>query len=64
MTAPMERAPTPETPPTIWLATPSTQWGAASSTTDSTIGWCDDQVEFEFGLGLLLDGLEKINRQH
>jgi AcrR family transcriptional regulator len=28
---------------------------------DSTLGWCDDQVEFEFGLDLLLDGLEKLN---
>ena len=26
---------------------------------DSTLGWCDDQVEFEFGIDLLLDGLEK-----
>jgi AcrR family transcriptional regulator len=26
---------------------------------DSTLGWCDDQTEFEFGLDLLLDGLEK-----
>jgi AcrR family transcriptional regulator len=25
---------------------------------DSTLGRCDDQVEFEFGLDLLLDGLE------
>ena len=25
----------------------------------STIGWCDDQSEFEFGLDLLLDGLER-----
>ncbi|WP_315094688.1 TetR/AcrR family transcriptional regulator [uncultured Cellulomonas sp.] len=25
----------------------------------STIGWCDDQTEFEFGLDLLLDGLER-----
>jgi AcrR family transcriptional regulator len=25
---------------------------------DSTLGWCDDQVEFEFGLDLVLDGLE------
>jgi len=24
---------------------------------DSTIGWCDDETEFEFGLDLLLDGL-------
>jgi len=26
---------------------------------DSTLGWCDDQFEFEFGLGLILDGLER-----
>jgi AcrR family transcriptional regulator len=26
----------------------------------STLGWCDDQVEFEFGLDLLLDGLERL----
>ena len=26
---------------------------------DSTLGWCDDQFEFEFGLDLLLDGLER-----
>lgn len=25
---------------------------------DSTLGWCDDQTEFEFGLDLILDGLE------
>ena len=24
----------------------------------STLGWCDDQTEFEFGLDLLLDGLD------
>ena len=27
---------------------------------DSTLGWCDDQFEFEFGLDLLLDGLERL----
>ena len=27
---------------------------------DSTLGWCDDQVEFEFGLDLLLDGLDRV----
>jgi AcrR family transcriptional regulator len=27
---------------------------------DSTLGWCDDQVEFEFGLDVLLDGLERL----
>jgi AcrR family transcriptional regulator len=26
---------------------------------DSTLGWCDDQFEFEFGLDLILDGLQK-----
>jgi hypothetical protein len=25
----------------------------------TTIGWCDDQTEFEFGLDVLLDGLER-----
>jgi AcrR family transcriptional regulator len=25
----------------------------------STLGWCDDQTEFEFGLDLLLDGLAR-----
>jgi AcrR family transcriptional regulator len=29
---------------------------------DSTLGWCDDQVEFEFGLDLILDGLERLHR--
>lgn len=27
---------------------------------DTTLGWCDDQVEFEFGLDLLLDGLDRV----
>jgi AcrR family transcriptional regulator len=26
----------------------------------STLGWCDDQVEFEFGLDLILDGLDRL----
>jgi AcrR family transcriptional regulator len=26
----------------------------------STLGWCDDQTEFEFGLDLILDGLERM----
>jgi AcrR family transcriptional regulator len=25
---------------------------------DTSLGWCDDQVEFEFGLDVILDGLE------
>ncbi|MGF7236722.1 MAG: TetR/AcrR family transcriptional regulator C-terminal domain-containing protein [Frankia sp.] len=27
---------------------------------DSTLGWCDDQFEFEFGLDLILDGIERL----
>ena len=26
----------------------------------STLGWCDDQTEFEFGLDLILDGLDQM----
>jgi AcrR family transcriptional regulator len=26
---------------------------------DTTLGWCDDQTEFEFGLDILLDGIER-----
>ncbi len=26
---------------------------------DGALGWCDDQAEFEFGLDVLLDGLER-----
>jgi AcrR family transcriptional regulator len=26
---------------------------------DSTLGWCDDQTEFEFALDVILDGLER-----
>ena len=29
---------------------------------DSTHGWCDDQTEFEFGLDLILDGLDRMRR--
>lgn len=27
---------------------------------DSTLGWCDDQTEFEFGLDIILDGLDQM----
>jgi hypothetical protein len=27
---------------------------------DSTLGWCDDQTEFEFAVDLMLDGLERL----
>jgi AcrR family transcriptional regulator len=26
----------------------------------STLGWCDDQAEFEFGLDIILDGLDRL----
>ena len=29
---------------------------------DSTLGWCDDQFEFEFGLDLILDGLDRLRQ--
>ncbi len=29
---------------------------------DSTLGWCDDQTEFEFGLDLILDGLDTMRK--
>ena len=29
---------------------------------DSTLGWCDDQAEFEFGLDLILDGLDTMRK--
>ena len=28
----------------------------------STLGWCDDQTEFEFALDLILDGLDRIRQ--
>ncbi|MBD2892123.1 hypothetical protein amrb99_10330 [Actinomadura sp. RB99] len=27
---------------------------------DSALGWCDDQTEFEFGLDVILDGLDRL----
>jgi hypothetical protein len=27
---------------------------------ETTLGWCDDQTEFEFGLDLILDGLDQL----
>lgn len=29
---------------------------------DTTLGWCDDQTEFLFGLDLILDGLERLSQ--
>ncbi|RLP91408.1 TetR/AcrR family transcriptional regulator [Micromonospora sp. BL4] len=31
---------------------------------DPTLGWCDSQLEFEFTLDLLLDGLERLRDQN
>ena len=31
-----------------------------SHDTDTTLGFCDDQFEFEFGLDIILDGLERL----
>ncbi len=28
----------------------------------STLGWCDDQTELEFGLDLILDGLDQMRK--
>src|SRR5688572_27052774 len=30
---------------------------------DSTLGWCDDQFEFEFGLDLILEGLDTMRQR-
>ena len=30
---------------------------------DSTLGWCDDQFEFEFGLDLILEGLDAMRQR-
>ena len=30
---------------------------------ETTIGWCDDQTEFEFGLDLILEGIERRRQQ-
>ena len=30
---------------------------------DATLGWCDDQTVFEFGLDLILDGLDRLRVQ-
>ena len=43
---------------------PNLTWMAAEAEhndPDSTIGWCDDQAEFEFSLDLILDGLERLH---
>ncbi len=29
---------------------------------DETLGWCDDQTEFEFGLDVILDGIDRLHQ--
>ena len=36
---------------------------SATHDADTTLGWCDDQAEFEFGLDIVLDGLERLARR-
>jgi AcrR family transcriptional regulator len=36
----------------------------AHGSPDTTLGWCDDQTEFEFGLDVILDGLDRLRRQN
>lgn len=36
---------------------------ATHGSPDSTLGWCDDQIEFEFGLDLILNGLAQLAGQ-
>ena len=42
------------------LATTAMVEAEAHDVADPTLGWCDSQVEFEFTLDLLLDGLERL----
>ena len=37
-----------------------TVMSAATHDGETTLGWCDDQAEFEFGLDIVLDGLERL----
>ncbi|WP_067537186.1 TetR/AcrR family transcriptional regulator C-terminal domain-containing protein [Nocardia crassostreae] len=34
--------------------------GTHEESGDSALGWCDDQAEFEFGLDIILDGLDRL----
>jgi AcrR family transcriptional regulator len=55
----------PAAPPDpAWAATmPHIAELAAAATHDGALGACDDEVEFAFGLDLLLDGLERSRSQ-
>ena len=52
-----------EVPPEMAAAVPNLVAMLAEVAHDdpeSTLGWCDDQFEFEFGLDLILDGLDRL----
>ncbi len=54
-----------ELDPALLAAVPNLAGMLAQAVHDdpgATLGWCDDQTEFEFGLDLLLEGLERRGR--
>ena len=65
---PLERGPSREEPDPAVLEAIAKQFphltammaDAIHNTPENTLGWCDDQAEFEFGLDLLLDGLDRL----
>ena len=55
-----------EIPPEMAAAVPDLVGMLAEVAHDdpgSTLGWCDDQFEFEFGLDLILDGLDRLRER-
>ncbi|MET0788500.1 MAG: TetR/AcrR family transcriptional regulator C-terminal domain-containing protein [Cellulomonas sp.] len=59
---PGDGAPADSLPPELAAALPHLAGMLSEIAHDdpgSTLGWCDDQTEFEFGLDLLLDGLDR-----
>jgi AcrR family transcriptional regulator len=54
-----EPPPTPVMPPTLDRY-PSLIQMATAVSHDGGLGYCDDDVEFEFGLDLILDGFERL----
>ena len=62
------RAPDPETQAMIVrslsVSYPSLAELAAAASHDGGLGACDDDVEFAFGLDLILDGLERVRAAH
>ena len=60
-----EMAPTPSFVQQIAVEYPrmAEMVGGISHDADTTLGWCDDQYEFEFALDLILDGLERLRER-